>query len=412
MSAISQDIRYAPPNAKNTANPESFYSSIQNLSTSKGFLTGNGPPTEPLSAEQVYLDTLSGDWWRLEDGVNQSFFSNSAGQVPSQILASGDGVNVLPDNPVAGTTSFSMGQVVSHLGNGIRVYDPLISGAGAVEARTIKNTDGSINVSQAVDGSISIDNNTLLSGLNNVGNGFQVSTGNGGDLRTLSSTNANFNIDYSVPDEKILMTVQDWLFLSQISKTGAVAQLNVEGCFFSSGNCNLTSLNNSQNITNNRQLVADNGILQWQDYTKSIQETIKDLREGNGFVWGGNDETNPAEGTAYVLYSTSGLVRLKQITAKIIDDTNYTIGSGTMNLQIGYIPQGSATNNANFNLIWEAGFATGTVNPQISFDFSQIASPLPPIPNLSSIAFRINKTNVVVSSGDDRAEATVHLIYN
>jgi hypothetical protein len=374
----------------------------------------NGPPPVELGVDgNIYTDALTGQQYQKQGGqwvltVDLPAVSGGGGQT----LASGDGVNVLIDNPVPGTTTFTMGQSVSHLGNGIRVYDPLISGAGAVEARTIKNSDGALSVSQAMDGAVSIDNNNLLSGLNNVGNGYQVATGNGGDLRTISSTSANFNIDYSVPDEKILMTVQDVLFLQQINKTGAVAQLNVEGSFFNNGNINTSSVNNSQSITNNRQLVANNGILQWQGYTKSIQETVKDVNDGTGIVWAGNDESNPAEGTAYVLYSAEGLIRLQQITAKIVDATNYQISSGTMNLQIGYIPQGSATNDANFNLIWEAGFATGQVNPQISFDFSQLAAPLPSIPNLSSIAFRINKTNVVLSSGDDKAEATVHLIYN
>lgn len=158
--------------------------------------------------------------------------------------------------------------------------------------------------------------------------------------------------------------------------------------------------------------MCNNGLLQWQSYSKSIQETVKDVKDGTGIVWGGNDESNPADGTSYVLYSTEGLVRFQQITAKIVDATDYQISSGTMNLEVGYIPQGSATNDANFNLIWTSGFPTGQVNPQISFDFSQTAFPLPAIPNLSALAFRINKTNVVLASGDDKAEATIHLVYN
>lgn len=376
-------------------------------------LVGNGAPSASLGQDgNVYTDALTGEQYQKQDGVWVGTV-NLAAVAGSQNLASGDGVNVLPDNPVAGTTSFSMGQNVVHLGNGIRVYDPLISGAGAVEARTIKNSDGSISVSQAMDGAVTIDNNTLLSGLNNLGSGYQVATGNGGDMRTISSTSANLNIDYSVPDEKILMTVQDILFLQQINKIGAVAQLNVEGSFFSNGNINTSSVNNSQNISNNRQLVCNNGLLQWQSYSKTISDVCQNIGTGSGLVWFGNSTSNPAQGNVWGIFSSEGLVRLQQISARIVDNALYNFApTGTLVLELGYIPQGSAVTDVNFNLIWSSAFSSGVNMPSIDFDFSQIAAPLPSIPNGASFAFRLNKTNLLLNSGSNNAECSVQLVYN
>lgn len=170
MPTIPQDIRYAMPNPNNKDNPQSFYGSIQNLSNSKGFLTGNGPPAEPLSAEQVYLDTLSGDWYRLENGVNQSFFSNSAGQTGGVTYTSGDGITVFQDDPSPGFATVNMNQSILTVGaTGEIPYASPANDGAAVVVRKITNNDGSLTVSSDVSNAISIDNNTLIDAVQAVG---------------------------------------------------------------------------------------------------------------------------------------------------------------------------------------------------------------------------------------------------
>ena len=359
-------------------------------------LVANGPPDNADGINgNVYTDALTGQQYQKQNGewvLTVDLPAVSGGGV---VYTSGDGITVFQDDPSPGFATVNMNQNIQTFGatGEIPYASPAGDGASVV-VRKITNNDGSLVVSSDVSGAISIDNNTLIDAVQAVGlpaySEINRKIGNTHEVQRLGS-GSNIAITSDFVNGCLIAT-----------------QPNV-----SHNSVDITaSLNGSQSITTNQQLVSDNGSLEWQDYTKSIQETIKDVKDGTGFVWGGNDETNPAEGTAYVLYSTSGTVRLKQITAKIIDSTNYTISSGSMTLQIGYIPQGSATNDANFNLIWEGGIPTGQVNPQLSFDFSQLVSPLPPIPNLSALAFRISKTNVVISSGDDKAECTVHLIYN
>ena len=387
MSQINQDIRYAPYDSQRTDNPEGFHASIKQLSTSEGFLTGNGAPVALLEPYQVYLDVLSGDWYRLEGGVNTSFFSNSAGQSGGEYFA-GQGIAIDALNNI------SMNQTVVESGNtGILPYIsiPLTGGSSAV-VRKITNNDTKLTVTQDASGSITVDNNSLI-----------------------ETVNQGSNITISLPPtgKDATVSVNDDVNLSSISKIGLGA-LVVEGSFFNGGNITAPSLNNSQNITtSNRQLVSNNGILQWQSYSKTVSDVCQNIGVGNGLVWFGNALTNPAPGNAWGCYSTEGVVRLQQISARIVDSVLYQFApTGTLVLEVGYIPQGQNVADVNFNLIWSEAFSSATNMPALNFDYSQIAAPLPSIPNGSSFAFRLNKTNLTLVTGTNNAECTVQLIYN
>lgn len=387
MLPISQDIRYSAPNINNKDNPESFYGSIQKLSNSKGFVTGNGSPAELLSAEQVYLDVLSGDWWRLENGVNQSFFSNTAGNTGSEYFA-GQGISI------DALKNISMDQTITESGDtGILPYVSIpLSGGSSAVVRKITNNDTKLTVTQDATGSITIDNNSLIETVNQ-GSNITVSLLLGGKDATVS--------------------VNDDVNLASISKIGPGA-LVVEGSFFNGGNITAPSINNSQTITtSNRQLVSNNGILQWHSYTKTVSDVCQNIGVGSGLEWFGNSVANPAPGNAWGCYSTEGVVRLQQISARIVDSVLYQFApTGTLVLELGYIPQGSNVADVNFNLIWNGAFSSGVNMPSIDFDFSQVAAPLPSVPNGCSLAFRLNKTNLTLLTGTNNAECTVQLIYN
>lgn len=147
--------------------------------------------------------------------------------------------------------------------------------------------------------------------------------------------------------------------------------------------------------------VGNNNIIITPKLAVAHSNVIQNIGTIGDHYWGASN-VSPSNTDAIVIKDS--LTKLYRITAKILNDSLWSISSGVVNLQVGYYGSGSIVNTGNFITLSTIPLPVGTQNFDIVYNFPAFTN----VPANAAVAVRVQNVSGVTST--NQADMSVSLV--